>query len=389
MKRVAFIIQHLTNGGAERTISNLSLMLKDKCELYLIIFDGNNITYPYEGTLLDLKLPPVDGKLRKIINSIKRISSVRKLKKKYRFDCVISFMFGANIVNVLSGRCGKTVTSARNYMSAYGKGSLKKFRERFIGRKSDQVIALSKMVQYDLETTFGLPSSKVKTIYNPCDINRIMQLSQKNCNFLFDKDCFYFVNAGRMVNQKGQWHLIKAFSVVRQKYKNARLIILGSGELESRLKKLAIELDVQDSVIFPGFVDNPYAYIAKCDCFVLSSLFEGLGNVIIEAMACGVPVISYDCLAGPRELIAPETNVQQRATEIEECSCGLLVPLDEETTDWSKQTTMNDLLLADAMQKMINSSKNEVEMMTKKAFERLNEFGNDIISDLWMEVFEE
>jgi len=388
MKRVAFIIQHLTNGGAERTISNLSLMLKDKVELYLIIFDGSNITYPYEGTLLDLKLPPVEGQAGKLGNSIKRILAVRKLKKQYKFDCVISFMFGANIVNTLSGKCGKTITSARNYMSAYGKGLYRKFRERFIGKRSDQVIALSKMVKYDLESTFGLSPSKVKTIYNPCDISRIKRLAQEKCEFQFDKGCFYFVNAGRMVEQKGQWHLIKAFSEVRKKFNNARLIILGSGELEQKLKKLASDLNVEDSVSFFGFVSNPYTYISKCNCFVLSSLFEGLGNVIIEAMACGVPVISYDCLAGPRELIAPETCIQQRASKIEKCSCGMLVPLNDETVDWSKQTTKDDLLLADAMQIIINSPVSEIEMMTQKAIERLDEFNNDNIIQLWMDAIE-
>lgn len=147
MRKVAFIIQHLTNGGAERTISNLSMILSDKCELYIIIFDGSNITYPYEGTLIDLKLPPLEGKFNKFLNTIKRIKAVKRIKKQYNFDCVISFMFGANIVNALSGKKGKIVTSARNYMSSYGTGFFKKLKEKITGNKSDIVVALSKTVE--------------------------------------------------------------------------------------------------------------------------------------------------------------------------------------------------------------------------------------------------
>lgn len=387
MKKIAFIIQHLTNGGAERTISNLSMLLNGTYDLYLIVFDGEAITYPYDATLLDLKLPPQKGFVRKIINSLRRIAAVRKLKKQYRFDCVISFMFGANIVNVLSGRSGKTVTSARNYMSAYGNGLKHRLKEKFVASRSDTVVALSKMVAIDLRDTFGVPESKLTVIYNPCDTDRIQALARQTCPFDFRSDCYYFVTAGRMVEQKGQWHLLKAFSLLKEHDldKKIKLIILGSGEMDCNLKQLTSQLGLENDVYYTGFCDNPYSYISRSNCFVLSSLFEGLGNVILEAMACKVPVVSYDCLAGPRELIAPETDPKLHATQVEHCSCGILVPLTVDKPDWTVSFTENDSLLSDAMYK-IYSEPEIAESITENALEHLKSFSGEHIAGEWRDM---
>lgn len=385
-KKIAFIIQHLTNGGAERTISNLSFELSKNNDVTLIVFDGNNVTYPYQGQLIDLKIPPKDGVGNKIVNVIKRIHYTKKLRKKYKFDCVISFMFGANIVNVLSKQSEKVIVSARNFMSAYGVKRKDIIRERFIARHSDIEVGLSKLVSYDLVHTFGIPEEKVVTIYNPCDINRIGNLGSKKVDYFFDENIFYFVTAGRFVKQKGQWHLLKAFSILHKKIKNIRLIILGDGELREELKKLAINLNIDDAVDFIGFIDNPYAYIAKSSCFVLSSLFEGLGNVIIEAMACKTPVISYDCLAGPRELLAPDSDFCLSTKGVEKCPCGILVERPGQTINITTQVEQEDENLARAMLMIYDNSDLRTEIINN-AYNRIKEFLPEKINDNWQKIF--
>ena len=99
MKNVAIIIQKLNGGGAERTASNLSISLKDHYNVHLIVFDGRDISYPYEGTLHDLKLPPVEGKIGKVLTVYKRVSAIKKILKEEKIDCSISLMDGANLVN--------------------------------------------------------------------------------------------------------------------------------------------------------------------------------------------------------------------------------------------------------------------------------------------------
>lgn len=384
-KKVAFIIQHLTNGGAERTISNLSLELSKSNEITLLVFDGKNVTYPYEGKLIDINIPPKDGVINKVLNVIRRAYLIKKIRKKEKFDCVISFMFGANIVNVLS-KCGeRVIISARNYISMYGLSKSSVFRERYIAKNADLEIGLSKAVSYDLIHSFKIPKNKVMTIYNPCNIERIQKLAEMKCEYIFDKDIFYVITAGRFVKQKGQWHLLKAFSLFNKKAPNSRLIILGDGELKDELDNLTKKLGIEKYVDYMGFVDNPYSYISRASCFVLSSLFEGLGNVIIESMACKTPVISYDCLAGPRELIAPETNINYECKEIEICSCGILVEKCGKEINFSTEIEKEDVNLSRAIETLYYNI-NLKNKIVKNAYKHLEEFSPNKIVKQWENI---
>ena len=107
---------------------------------------------------------------------------------------------------------------------------------------------------------------------------------------------------GRLIEQKDQQTLIRAFAKVRSR-RACRLVILGEGEKHSALAALAQKLGVGSDVLMPGFIANPYSWMKKSAVFVLSSKFEGLPTVLIEAMQCGIPVISADCPSGPAEIL--------------------------------------------------------------------------------------
>lgn len=386
MKRIAFIIQHLSNGGAERTISNLSLALQHECNVTLIVFDGNNCTYPYGGTLIDLGIPPAKNVVGKVINIIKRIKKVRLIRKEQSFDCVISFMFGANLVNVLS-KCGeKTIISERNYIGAYGRNLFNYLRVRFIASRCDIDVSLSKMVEYDLIHNFNLSSNKVLTIYNPVDVTKIRKKAQCSCCIDFDSNCFYISSAGRFVKQKGQWHLLKAFSLFHKTYKNSKLLLLGDGPLRPNLESLSEQLGISDSVIFLGFQDNPYSFISRSSCFVLSSLFEGLGNVILEAMACQVPVISFDCLAGPRELIAPNTPISFQEEKFSWQECGILVAPPNMIMSFDTRVEECEEYLSSAIESLYFSKEKRLSVINS-ANVRIEEFIPSKITSQWKSIF--
>ena len=383
MKKIAFIMQCLTGGGAERTVANLSLELSKSYDVYIILFDGKRVTYPHNATIIDIALPSKSGRFAKVINAIRRINAVRKIKKEYQFDSVVSFMFGANIVNVLSKRKEQVITSARNYLSVYGLSKIKLFRERFVARRSDRIVAISEMVKNDLVENFGLPEEKITTIYNPCEVEKVLSLAEKTPPLEFDRSCFYFITVGRLVHQKGQWNLLKSFKLLSEKCDDARLIVLGSGDLENKLRAMTRDLKIEDRVIFGGFADNPFSYVKRADVFVLTSLHEGLGNVILEAMACGKPVISADCFAGPREILAPNTDLKAKAKDVEKCQYGILVPELPSHEDYSSDYSEEHSILMSAMYEIY--TKQELrENYARLSLDRIEAFLPEKIASEWI-----
>lgn len=169
---------------------------------------------------------------------------------------------------------------------------------------ADSIIAISKGVADDLTKKAKIPSELITTIYNPVDFALISKLckSMPDHPWLKSASQPVVLAVGRLTHQKDFFTLIKAFSHVHKKI-NAKLIILGEGELRPQLETLINKLKLSDSVSMPGFVSNPFAYMKHSSVFVLSSLYEGFGNVLTEAMSCGTPIISTDCPSGPREIL--------------------------------------------------------------------------------------
>src|SRR5262249_38602518 len=140
-------------------------------------------------------------------------------------------------------------------------------------------------------------SKRITVIYNPIDLARIETMSAGDDN-ITSRSVPTILNVGRLIEQKDQQTLIRAFAKVRS-HRPCRLVILGEGEKRAPLTALAQKLGVGSDVSMPGFIANPYSWMRKSTVFVLSSKFEGLPTVLIEAMQCGIPVISADCPSGP------------------------------------------------------------------------------------------
>jgi len=170
---------------------------------------------------------------------------------------------------------------------------------------ANQIIATSQGVADDLVRISHLSASKLQVIYNPIITSELREKSQQPLeNPWFSANGKpVILGVGRLEPQKDFQTLVQAFSCARKEI-DARLVILGSGSQYSALKSLVRELNLENSVFLPGYVDNPYTYMAKASIFVLSSAWEGFGNVLVEAMAVGTPVISTNCRSGPSEILA-------------------------------------------------------------------------------------
>jgi glycosyltransferase involved in cell wall biosynthesis len=170
---------------------------------------------------------------------------------------------------------------------------------------ADAIVAVSNGVADDLSVTTDLPRERITRIYNPVVTSTLQDLAHAP----LDHPWFapgsppVILAAGRLAAQKDFPTLLKAVARVRA-VREVRLLILGEGKERAALQSLARKLGIASALDLPGFVENPFAYMTWASMFVLSSAFEGLANVLIEAMACGCPVVSTDCPSGPREILA-------------------------------------------------------------------------------------
>ncbi len=170
-------------------------------------------------------------------------------------------------------------------------------------RELNPIVCISQGIADDLTTKWGIPHNHLHVIYNPLDVRKIQDLSQEPVThpwFAAQVPIFLFV--GRLVKFKGVDILLNALKIANSE-KPARLLVVGEGEEKGALQELAKALHVEDKVDFIGATPNPFSYMSKVTALVLPSLVEGLANVILEALTCGCPVISTDCLSGPAEIL--------------------------------------------------------------------------------------
>ncbi|MGO1369366.1 glycosyltransferase [Senegalia sp. (in: firmicutes)] len=394
IKNIVILIYSLKGGGAEKVAASLSKILNKKYNVYLIVFDSRDIVYSYSGNLIDLNIKSETNIFKKIINVFLRIHKVKKIKKLYKINTTVSFLETSNIINIFSRVNDKIIISIRSHISSKRKNFYKYFISsiiKFFYKKADQIIAVSKGVAEDLIQNYNLPSAKVKYIYNSVDIDKIKNMAKEpieNHTDLYE-DKFTLINIGRLNTAKGQWHLIRSLKAIKADIPNIKLIILGQGELEPYLKRITDRMNLNDNVVFCGFKKNPYKYIDKADLFVFSSLYEGFSNALLEAMVCSIPIISTDCNSGPREVLAPDTNINNKCIDIEYSKYGIMFPVfDGIKYDEEDPLTKEEKLLAESVIQLYKNEKLRNEY-SHKSDERICDFSVNKIEDEWLKLIED
>ncbi|HHL19836.1 MAG TPA: glycosyltransferase [Thiothrix sp.] len=296
--KIAFLIQSLGHGGAERTVSNLSFaMEKEQHDVTVILFDARDNYYPHGGRLIDLNIIAKSNALGKAITLLKRTLLLRKLFKKEQFDAIYSFLESSGLPSTLASR--ETVTSVRDDPAA-----LEMIYHKLIPRiypSAKKVVACSKAIENILIKDFGLKNTT--TIYNAIDIEKVVKLSTED----IEETAPFILAVGRLDKQKGFDFLIEAFAASHAS-ETLKLIILGEGEERGALNALIQQHQLEDKVLLKGSVVNPFAYYSKAKFFTLSSRHEGFPNILLEALACRCPCISFDCPTGPNEIIQHNEN---------------------------------------------------------------------------------
>jgi glycosyltransferase involved in cell wall biosynthesis len=322
--RIAFFIPYFGDGGVERTTLILGRMfIKDGHSVDLLTLQpwGPFLKHiPSEIRLIDLKTSRTITALPKLV----------KYLRKEQPTALISAQYYANIVSIwaymLSGVRTKVIVTERLALSQ-GLTRRKRLSEyllpyliRRFYPKAYAVVANSRAGAEDLACILGWPRERVYCIYNPTYDESILERAKEPVEhpWFQSGESPVVLSVGRLTYQKDYGTLLRAFAQVRKEL-FCRLVILGEGDERQRLEMLAEQLGVKEDVTFLGFVENPYKYMARASVFALSSRYEGLPNVLIEALACGVPVVSTDCLSGPREILL-------------DGQAGLLVPVGDDKT---------------------------------------------------------
>ncbi len=313
-KKILFIIPSLARGGgAERVASELSKRLSRKYELCALTFTNVNDFYSFDGDVYSLSenysFP------EKYIHFLKRTIKIYKIITYISPDLIISFMEIANTFSILtkvvfqlkipliiSVHCNPEIVYQQDMK--YFKILIRLFYPLKVVYK---IITISYEVSTILVSRFNLAQDKIITIHNGIDIKQISHLKEKRLdkyqNIFNDNNLLKYITIGRLEELKGHASLIEAFYDVKKKIPNSKLIIIGEGSLKRLLKEQIEKLQLNNDVILTGYIKNPFKYISKADIFVLSSYYEGLPMVLLEALACELPIISTDCPTGPREIL--------------------------------------------------------------------------------------
>lgn len=306
--RVAFFIGFFGGGGIERMTARLSHgLVKSGIQVDLITSPESPHLWqmPSETRIIDLKAPTLYMSLFGLVNYLKKEKpDVLMSADHYQNEIAL-------LAKIISRVNTRLIISERNQLSKTAsnatrlKNKLAPLFARFLYPYADAIVAVSQGVAKDLAKTVKIPLSSIQTIYNPVISSEIIEMSKEPIDHTwFNSGQIPIVlGVGKLEAQKDFLTLIRAFAKVRQQIQ-ARLVILGWGPDRPKLESLIQELGLQDDIYLPGHVKNPYAYMANASVFVLSSAWEGLANVLIEAIAIGTPVVSTDCESGPSEILA-------------------------------------------------------------------------------------
>ncbi len=305
-KQISLFLYSLRGGGAEKMMVKIANELHQRghdIDLVLVHADG-----PYKS-LIDpsVSMTEIGGK-----NTFKILYNLWSYVRKSHPDVLLSTMEIPNIVSILATRTPNSVpvviriANINSMKRREGKYKLIPLLKRHIYPRSEAIVTISDGVAHDLSDVTGIHESEMKTIYNPAFDPEILEMKCEPVDheWLNDEDKRVVIGVGNMKPQKDFPTLLRALSLLEE---DVHLIILGKGRGKSNLHELATQLRIDDRVLFPGFVDNPYAYMSKADVFALPSAWEGFGNVIVEAMACGTPVVCADCPGGPAEILGEGT----------------------------------------------------------------------------------
>lgn len=312
--KLLVLLSELGGGGAQRVALVVAKHLAGNgTKVALLTLKGGDYRDYLDGSAVEtivLNVPRARGSVFKVLNVLSQF------QPDVIFTTLIQDYYVASVASAFSSGKPKIVARLSNDVDVVFKRRLERILGKLVLSRADKIVTQTERMRVALTEKHGVDGRRCVTIWNPVDVAFVREKSLAFDPFADFKVNVKIVSAGRLVFQKGFDILLKAFRIVLNEVPNARLFILGEGPERMNLEALAQELGILHAVNFIGWVANPYPYFRGCDVFVLSSRYEGMPNVLIEALACGSKIVATDCPTGPREIIGSANE------------CGWLVPVE-------------------------------------------------------------
>lgn len=337
------VVNNLSGGGAEKVAVDLSNEFSKDHNVKVLTLSNKKDKYVLNPSISRVKLE-LNSKSNHLmvglINNVKRIISLRKVILESKPDHVITFMNRTNIRVLISliGTNIPVIITEHNYPKSNKMSFIWELLRRILYHRCKYLVSVSDGVSNCFNY---IPQYKRKVIYNPIELN-----FDDSDDFKLDPNRKNITAIGRLVRIKGFDILIEAFSKIYLKYPEWDLNIIGDGPLKEKLQNQIDCCSLSKRVRLLGYKNKPHTILKDSDLFVLSSRSEGLGNVILEAMQCNVPVLSTDCPVGPKEIIMNNYNgVLVESEDVVKLKEGLELMISD--PDFRKKLTLNAIVTLD------------------------------------------
>ena len=369
--RILLIIPYGGVGGIERLALNLYNFYKSKgyeVKVLKIIKLPTDIVNFGED---ECSLSNIDfsgmGRLGRLLFYVKAPWKLRQIIKKHKFDYSLGFGDMSNIFSSL------TFTKEYKIVSIHSTKSKEFTDNTFLNRLSklsyktsyyflDKVVCISKAIKEDLLQNCGFAfPEKLKVIYNPHHIAEIEKMAEipletEGEKKIFQKKTILFL--GRLTTVKSPWHLLKAFSLLKNA--DCNLVFVGDGapDVLEYMNQLVGQLGLNEKVFFLGRKSNPYQYLKQASVLALSSKYEGTPNVIVEAIACGIPVVSSNCTAGLPELMS--NSLLEKDGDLVITESGIITPTffdNKIALPENNHSTQEEQVFAEALERVLYDTK--------------------------------
>jgi GalNAc-alpha-(1->4)-GalNAc-alpha-(1->3)-diNAcBac-PP-undecaprenol alpha-1,4-N-acetyl-D-galactosaminyltransferase len=367
--KLTLVISSLSSGGAERIMSVMANYWAAKgWNITLITLDSVlNDFYELDSRVKRVGLAVMgesQNDFKAIINNIYRISRLRHAIRKSTPDVVVSFVDRMNVLTLLSafGLGLKIIISERSDPTQHKIGSIWNIFRCITYPWADAIVVQNEYIRrwgnrFRKSLVVVIPNPVVSDSEKQEDEMGLFDLIKLDNN---DDNLKIIASVGRLSNEKGFELLLKAFKKVANSNPEWRLVIFGEGEERNKLKRIARDFGIGDKVFLPGRVKNPAFLLKQADLFVMPSRYEGFPNALCEAMVCGLPVISFDCPSGPRDIIRDGVD-------------GILVPPEDANA------------LAEAIAKLIDDVEKR-RMLSQNAKQVTERFGLSQVIRKWEEL---